>query len=160
MNALNGASFEQNPTSNEEFWEFTSELETLYSSGVDGYVLQPGQEVSWLKSTLGSAYKVNTANQTKGTNVGLLEFDLMGHNILASGEIAMSDAPHKECVLFKSAQAEEIVTPQAEVPTPAPEPQPEMTQVKTGPEMYFIVLILSFLIGIVWTNRKNIFARK
>lgn len=160
MNALNNAAFEQNPVANEDFWEFTSELETKYSSGRDGYVLNPGENITWLKSTLGSSYKAKTSQNAKGTNVGILEFDLMSHNILADGQIAMSDKPHKECVLYKSAQAQEIVTPEVPEPEVAPEPPKEMTQVKTGPEMYFIVLILSFLIGMVWTNRKTIFAKK
>lgn len=160
MIALNSAKFEQNPTSNEDFWEYTSELEALYSTGADGYVLKAGQEVSWLKSTLGSAYKADTATNAKGTNIGLLVFDLMGHNILTDGQIVMSDKPHKECVLYKSAQAEEVVTPEIPQPEVAPEPPKEMTQVKTGPEMYFVVLILSFLIGMVWTNRHTIFSRK
>jgi len=54
MNSLNGATFEQNPSVDEDFWEYTSELDTLYSEEYAGYVLNPGQEVSWLKSTLGS----------------------------------------------------------------------------------------------------------
>ncbi len=162
MNALNGASFEQNPASDEEFWEYTSELETMYSPDYDGYVLQPGQEVSWIKSTLGSAYRANTAGNVRGVNVGLLVFDLMSHNILPNNEMAMNDRPHKECVLFKAAQAEEIPVE----PTPIPEPTPtppapeEMTQVQTGPELYFVALILSLLIGMVWVNRKTLFVKK
>jgi hypothetical protein len=81
----------------------------------------------------------------------------MSHNILESGEIAMNDVSHKECVLYKAWQT--VVTPVVEEPVveEVPEPQPEeMTQVQTWPELYFLVLMMSFLLAFGVMNRKVI----
>ncbi|MDR0771912.1 MAG: hypothetical protein LBF15_02420 [Candidatus Peribacteria bacterium] len=46
------------PSAN-NFWEYTPELEALYSSDFDGYVLPAGGSVVWLKSRLDSAFRLD-----------------------------------------------------------------------------------------------------
>ena len=153
MHALNDAKLTKNPNS-DLFWEYTSEFEALEDNEFYGYVLPAGQKVSWLKSSLGSSYLVESA-PAKWQNVWVLVFDVMSHNILENGEIAMNDTPHKECVVYKS--GESYVPPVVEPPKPETPPEPEkMTQVQTGPELYFLVLIMSFLAWLIITNRKAI----
>lgn len=153
MHSLNNSKLTKNPNS-DLFWEYTSEFEALEDDEFYGYVLPAGQRVSWLKSSLGSSYLVEQS-PAKGQNVWVLVFDVMSHNILENGEIAMNDAPHKECVLYKS--GESYVPPVVEPPKPETPVEPErMTQVQTGPELYFLVLIMSFLVWLVVMNRKSI----
>lgn len=153
MHSLNNSKLTKNPNT-DAFWEYTAEFEALEDNEFYGYVLPAGQRVSWLKSSLWASYLVEQT-PAKWQNVWMLVFDVMSHNILADGEIAMNDTPHKECVLYKS--GESYVPPVAERPTPEPTPEPEkMTQVQTGPELYFLVLIMSFLMGIIVMNRKTI----
>ncbi len=153
MHSLNNSKLTKNPDS-DAFWEYTPEFNALEDSELYGYVLPAGQRVSWLKSALWASYLVEQAPK-KGENVWMLVFDVMSHNILENGEIAMNEAPHKECVLYKS--GESFVPPVAEKPAPEPTPEPEqMTQVQTGPELYFLVLILSFVMGIIVMNREVI----
>ncbi len=155
MNALNWAVLTKNPN-DDTFWEFTSEFESLKNDEFDGYVLPAWQSVSWLKSSLWASYLVESI-PSEWQNVWVLVFDIMSHNILESGEIAMNDAAHKECVLYKAWQT--VVTPVVQDPVveEVPEPQPEeMTQVETWPELYFLVLMMSFLLAFGVMNRKSI----
>ncbi len=153
MYSLNSSTLTKNPN-NDSFWEYTGEFDALEDSEFYGHVLPAGQRVSWIKSSLGSSYLVEKT-PSKGQNTWILVFDIMSHNILEDGEIAMNNTPHKECVLYKSAEA--YVPPVVQPPKPEPTPQPEkMTQVQTGPELYFLVLIMSFLVGLVVMNRKTI----
>lgn len=153
MNLLNGADFAKNPN-DDSFWEYTSEFEALNNDEFDGYVLPAWQSVSWLKSAMGASYLVN-AIPAKWQDAWVLVFDIMSHNILESWEIAMNDTPHKECVLYKAWDT--VITPVQETPVQVEEPAPEqMTQVKTWPELYFLVLMLSFLLAFGVMNRKII----
>jgi hypothetical protein len=52
------------PSAN-NFWEYTSELEALYSTDFDGYVLPTGGSVVWLKSRLDSAFRLDRNEVTK-----------------------------------------------------------------------------------------------
>ncbi|HEY6436480.1 MAG TPA: hypothetical protein VIY47_07815 [Ignavibacteriaceae bacterium] len=85
-------------------------------------------------------------------------YDVMSHNILESGEIAMSEKAHRECVLYTAGAgvAETPIIEEIPVQEEPIVPQEEMTQVKTGPEMYFLVLMVSFLIGLFITKRETI----
>jgi hypothetical protein len=49
----------------EGFWEYTDEFNALYSDVEEGYVLDAGKSVTWLKSSLSHAYKLeqNTATE-------------------------------------------------------------------------------------------------
>ena len=62
------AEWSQVPSAN-DFWEYTSDLEALYSSDFDGYVLDPGQSVTWIKSKLDSAYKLDRNEVATGGNI-------------------------------------------------------------------------------------------
>lgn len=155
MHALNNSKLTKNPNT-DAFWEYTAEFNALEDKDLYGYVLPPGEKVSWLKSSLWSSYLVEQTPE-KGQNVWVLVFDVMSHNILENGELAMSDAPHKECVVYKSWQA--YVPPVVEKPAPEPTPEPEqMTQVKTGPEMYFLLLIAGLLTWGVFFQKNKVLA--
>lgn len=151
MNALNDAVINQKPNT-DAFWEYTSEFEALKSKELDGYVLEAWKQISWLKSAMWAAYNAEKLPE-EWKNAWILVYDIMSHNILANNEITTNDTAHKECVLFKSAQKpiKEVVK------EPTPEPK-QMTQVKTWPELYFAVIILSLLMWVVVMNRKTIFA--
>jgi predicted 3-demethylubiquinone-9 3-methyltransferase (glyoxalase superfamily) len=49
--------------SSQGFWEYTSEFDNIYSEAEDGFVLEAGKKVTWIKSKLGYGYQVakNTA---------------------------------------------------------------------------------------------------
>lgn len=143
----------QNPTSDTEFWSFTEELENIYDSGSEAYVLKPGASVTWLKSNLGSAYKLDSNKADKGVNIGLLVYPIMTHAVLEDGTPSPETTTHKECVLFKSAEANK-----APAPTPAPvevKAPPAKALPKTGPaENMLIVLALLLTAGLVYYRRK------
>lgn len=168
MYDLNGATFSTNPDDEKLFWEYTSELQALKpydtSSGTtlsgsvstgttsqDSFVLPAGKNITWIKSTLGSAYRFDSVPE-KGKNAGLLAYDLKSHDVVA-GTLARNETAHRECVLFKSAQAK------AETPEPTPVPE-KITQVKTGPELYFAIVLLSLLAGLALVMKKNAYAVK
>lgn len=153
MVSLNNSTLTKNPN-NDTFWEYTSEFETLEDDEFYGHVLPAGQQVSWLKSSLGASYLVEQI-PSEWQNAWLLVFDIMSHNILESGEIAMNDKAHRECVLYAAGVSS--VPPVVERPAQEPTPEPEqMTQVATGPELYFLVLMMSFLLALGIMNRKVI----
>ena len=94
-------------------------------------------------------------------NAWILVFDVTAHDILNSWEVEMNNKVHKECVLYK-AWAGKVETPIIEKTPVTPEkpaPKEEMTKVKTWPEMYFLVIIMSFLLGLAIMNRKVILER-
>lgn len=156
MNVLNGASFTKNPN-DDSFWEYTPEFETLNDKDFDWYVLPAGKSVSWVKSSIGASYLVDSVWEPS-TNAWILVFDIMAHNILASWEIVINNKSHKECVLYKA--WETVIAP--EIPAEIVEPTPEweqMTKVKTGPELYFLVLMISFLLWFVVMNKKMILSK-
>jgi hypothetical protein len=54
----------QTPDS-KDFWEYTPEFEALFSTEQDGYVLKAGQSVTWLKSKLSYAFKLDRNDAVK-----------------------------------------------------------------------------------------------
>lgn len=155
LNALNWAEFTKKPN-DDTFWEYTPEFEALKNEEFDGYVLPAWQKVSWIKSSMWAAYKLDKA-PSNWTDAWILVYDITSHDILESGEITMDTKAHKECVVFSAWVwvAETPITP--EIPVIPEEPAPkeeEMTKVKTGPEEYFLILILSFLLWMWILNRK------
>lgn len=152
MNNLNWAEFAKEPQEDFKFWEFTSELKALKDEDLGWYVLKPGTNVVWLKSSFWSAYKMTKA-PTSWEEAWMLVYDILSHNIVWSWSITDETTPHKECVLFKSAPS---VAP---TPTPTPEPVPEpqeMTKVQTWPE-HFILFAIAFLVWYLIINRRKIF---
>ena len=77
----------------------------------------------------------------------------MTHAVLEDGTPSPETTTHKECVLFKSADANK-----AEVPAPAPvevKAPPAKALPKTGPaENMLIVLALLLTAGLVYYRRK------
>lgn len=153
MMSVEWASFEQKPADNEEFWETTSDLEALYSTWYEAYVLPAGQNVTWLRGKLGSAYQFTNNSLNVWDTAWVLVFDIMSHDIVWE-DISMSETPHKECVAYVNASEIVEVTPVVEEPTPEPQPE-EMTKVETGPWMNLILIIaLSILLWVGLLNRK------
>lgn len=128
-----------------DFWEYTSEVNALFSADEEWYVLTPGQKVTWLKSKLGYAYQLGKNTVPAWENVGMLVYTIKPHNILENGEVTIEDAQHTECVLFTSWV--EAATPVAlEKPKELPQ---------TGPEHIFLIalaLLLGF--GLIRFTRK------
>lgn len=153
MNNLNGAEFAKEPVEDSKFWEFTSEVKALKDEDLWGYVLKPGSNVVWLKSSMWSAYKMTTA-PTSWKEAWMLVYDILSHNIVWSGSVT-DEAPHKECVLFNWIPQE--VTPIPEPVEPTPEPK-EMTKVQTWPE-HVVLFILALLVWYIIINRRKIFNR-
>jgi len=129
-----GASWSQIP-SGDGFWEYTDEFNNLYSEEEDGYIVAQGNEITWLQSKLGYAYTLDSSTAEEGSNVGLLVYKLLSHDVSADGDITIESEAHNECVLFKS--GEPTVPPVTEEPPELPE---------TGAE-HILLLILALLIG-------------
>lgn len=156
IKALNGGLITKKPD-NDSFWEYSAEFEALKNTEFDWYVLPAWQKVSWIKSAMWAAYKVDKT-PTEWENMALALYSIMSHNLLESGEITMSEKPHKECVLYK-AWAWQVETPTVEeIPQQPVTPQEDMTKVKTGPEMYLLILMLSFILGLAFTRKDDILA--
>lgn len=132
----------QTPDS-KDFWEYTPEFEALFSTEQDWYVLKAGQSVTWLKSKLSYAFKLDKNDAVKWENIGLLIYPVLSHTILDNGELGMNNTPHNECVLFKSAAWEAPV-----VETPRTLPQ-------TGPAEFFLLMILAMILGFGIVRFRN-----
>jgi len=130
-------SWTQTPNA-ENFWEYTDEFNELYSELEEGYVLDSGKSVNWIKSTLSSAYKLDKNTATEGSNIGLLVYPISTHNILSDGEITIDNSEHRECVLFKSGEAATEITPVEEEPKKLPE---------TGPAEFMLLAILAMILS-------------
>lgn len=153
MTALNWSEIKKVPNS-DSFWEYTSEFNELLDSSLDWYVLPAWKTISWLKSAMWAWFMVDKT-PAKWQDVWILVYDITSHNILESGEVATNNTPHKECVVYTS--WENTVPPVVEQPKPEPKPVPEkMTEVKTWPEMYFLILLMAFALSLVVMNRKVI----
>lgn len=122
-------------TTTEGFWEYTDEFNALYSDTEEWYVLNAWNNVTWIKSWLASAYTLDKNTAPDDSNIGLLVYPISTHNILADGEITIDNTEHKECVLFKSGEASEVVV---EEPKKLPE---------TGPAEYMLLAILAMILG-------------
>jgi len=135
---LGGANWSEIKASDSvEFWQFTPALDALYDDDNLGYTLAPGASVTWLESTLGSAYQVDSNPVAEGGNVGMLVYDVAVHIVEADGNIALDTESHRECVLYTSGNS---TTPE----TPVPE-TPRLPE--TGPEhilLAFVALLLGF----------------
>lgn len=119
--------------SSEGFWEYTDEFNALYSDVEEGYVLDAWKSVTWIKSSLSHAYKLDMNTASEWSDIGLLVYPITTHNILADGEITIDNTEHKECVLFKSWTPSEVVEP-----TQLPE---------TGPAEFMLLIIVAMVLG-------------
>ena len=116
-----------------DFWEYTSNLEALYDEDTLGYTLAAGETVTWLESTLGSAYNLVSNSASQGNSIGLIAYDIAVHEVESNGDIAFDADTHRECVLITSGD-----TPEEPPVTP-----PELPQ--TGPEHVFLALVALLL---------------
>ena len=138
MIALGGANWTEVKASDSvDFWEFTSGLEALYDDDNLGYTLAPGASVTWIESTLGSAYQV-VSNAPSGSNAGILAYDIAVHMVEDDGNIALETESHRECVLYTSAG--EASAP-SEVVVPSTPTLPA-----TGPE-HMLLALVALLLG-------------
>jgi len=124
--------------SSQWFWEYTSEFDNIYSEAEDGYVLESGKKVTWIKSKLGYGYQLAENTAPAWENIGMLVFPLTSHALLSDGTISEDSDVHNECVLFTSGS-----------------PEPENPVVikrlpETGPAQFimlaFFAMILSFVL--------------
>ena len=147
MISLGGTSWSQTPGA-DNFWEYTAELNSLYSETEDGYVLEPGDRVTWLASKLGSAYTLDNTSAAGGENTGLLVYKIATHDILEDGDITVDSKEHRECVVFTSNAAAAPAAPTIDktpvetvTTTTTPKALPE-----TGAE-HIILLLAALILG-------------
>jgi len=75
--SLGGASWtEVKASDGVDFWQYSPEMEALYSDEESGYVLEAGESVKWLESTLGSAYQLTSNTADQGTPIGIIAYDI------------------------------------------------------------------------------------
>ncbi len=139
-------------TINWKFWETPDAMKALYDSDLEGYLLEPGKSVDWIKTVLGASYKVEKNDVAKGQNAGLLIYTVLAHAI-NNDSIDENAIPHKECVLYKSAGAA-VKPKQNNVTTKVKNNVAHATKQTTGPEMYILVL-LAILMGTAFVIRKK-----
>lgn len=129
--------------SSEGFWEYTSEFENIYSEAEDGYVLEAGKKITWIKSKLGYGYQLWKNTAAADENIGLLVLPITTNALLPDGSISDESKVYNECVLYKSG------TPTDDIP-PVTKDLP-----KTGPAEYIILAFLAMLLGFVVLQSKR-----
>lgn len=134
MKSLNGAVWSEDKVA-DAFWKYTSDFDKLLDNEHQGYILKPGQQVTWIESTEGSSYVLSKNTAPKWENVGLLVYTLKSSPILENGELTTDEESHRECVLFKSGD------------TPAPVIDKPKQLPKTGPEQFFLLLLLAMFLA-------------
>lgn len=128
-----GVEWNQTPWA-EDFWEYTSDFDSLYSEDQDGYVLATWKAVTWIKSKLSYAYKLDRNEAEEWANIGLLIYPILSHTILDDWEITMDNSIHNECVLYKSGEpTEQTLVEPKKLP-------------QTWPEEFFILLVLAMIL--------------
>ena len=151
MLSLWSSNWSQSPSS-DGFWEYTPELESLYSESDQWYILEVGAQVKFIQSKLGTAYVLDSTEAAQWANAGLLVFPLISHTLTADGDISTDDEVHNECVLFKAGgQPAEQVTPPGVTPTPKPQ---DLAQVETGAEAY-LILLFALILGFVYIKTRK-----
>ena len=133
MISLNWAIWIQNPDG-EDFWEYTPNMEDLYSEEEEAYILPAWASVDWLQSKLGYAYTLEENSANEWDSIGLLVYPIVTHYIDNWGNIDIDGDTHNECVLYKSGETWEI-------PKEKPKELP-----KTWPES-ILLLFLAMLLG-------------
>ncbi len=150
MIPLGGATWTEVKASDSvDFWSYTKEFESLYSENDEGYILEAGQSVTWLESTLWSAYQLSSNTANVWSNIGIIAYDIGVHNILAGGEPAIETDTYRECVLIKSwAPAAEPAEPGSPAPVEPGSPAPAEPTVlpETGPE-HILLALAALLLG-------------
>lgn len=147
MFALGGAAWDEVTSSDSiDFWIYPEELEAQYDLDEQAYALTPGERVTWIKSTLGSAYKLSSNPASEGSNIGMLVYDLKTRGVDTDGSMDLDASSHRECVLYKSGDA---TTPPPETPKEPPELP------KTGAEHIILALAAILLTAGFFFVRKK-----
>lgn len=133
---VSNVEWSQTPTA-EDFWEYTEDFNNLYSEDEEGYVLPAWDSVTWLKSKLSYAFKLEKNDVDLDGNIGLLVYPLISHVLEANwgmpSDESFEDSVHKECVLFKSDEAKDESVEVKKLP-------------ETWPAEFFILLILAMIL--------------
>jgi len=127
------------------FWEYTPELNKLFNSEEEGYILPKWKKVTWIKSKKGFTYTLVKNKAEEGKNIGLLKYVIITHNILDNGTIDSNNSEHKECILFKSWKNVPEVK-EKEPETIKPKSGVEQLP-NTGPEDYILLMLLAMILG-------------
>lgn len=131
----------------ETFWEYTRELNDLYSEDDWGYILAPGSKVTWINSKLDSAYSLDKNTAAAWQNIGMLVYPIAVHNVLSDWDVTIDADVHNECVLFKSWDSTgTVVTPPT---TQTPNKLPD-----TGPE-HVLLIVLTLVLSVVVMRKKK-----
>ncbi|MCP4523362.1 MAG: hypothetical protein GY828_04020 [Candidatus Gracilibacteria bacterium] len=134
------AEWSQVPSS-QNFWEYTSEFENIYSDSEEGYVLEPGKKVTWIKSKLGYGYNLVKNKVPLDQNLALLIFPITAHVILDDGSVSDENGEHNECVLYTS--GEDI----------APDPRERLPD--AGPTEFGLLALLAMIFSFVLVRMKR-----
>ena len=139
-----------------KMWTYTSELKSKFDKDLDGYVLNGGESVNWIKTVMGASYKIEKNEVASGQNVAMLIYPISTHTIREdTQEITIDTKTHKECVLYKSAwvQKEVVTDKTGKKVTPVKTSIKNATTQQTGPEMYILIL-MALLMGTFLLRRK------
>ncbi len=135
----------QTPNS-DDFWEYTTEFNKLYSEEDLWYVLPAWEKINWLKSKLWYAYSLDKNTIPTWWNIGLLIYTIVTHNMTDWwATVSVDTNEHKECVLFKSWKAKKKVIP-LKKPKRLPETWPE--------SILLVILALILWFGLVRFTKK------
>lgn len=142
--SLGGASWAEVKASDSvDFWMYTEDLDNLYVEDALWSVLPAGETVTWLESTVGSAYQLESNPAPQGDNVGMILYDIVTHEVDADGIPSTDSDTHRECVLFTSG------TPGV---TPVVPETPRLPE--TGPE-HLILALVALMLGFGFLRFRN-----
>ncbi|MDD2487545.1 MAG: hypothetical protein PHS92_04195 [Candidatus Gracilibacteria bacterium] len=144
----NGTKWISNPEDSSKFWKFSDEIvwtDSKTGSGKQEFLLEGGKTVNFIEGGLGATYVMDSTDIKEGEIAGLLKMPITYHNIDESGKEGTT-LNHVECIAYLAgAQA-------AKAPVPQPK---EITKVKTGPELYILLLLaFSIAFGFVKLRKK------
>lgn len=126
-----------------DFWMYTEDLDAIYEEDTLGYVLSSGETVTWLESTVGSAYQLESNPAPQGDNVGMILYDIVTHEVDEDGIPSTDSDTHRECVLFTSG------TPWV---TPVIPETPRLPE--TGAE-HLILALVALMLGFGFLKFRN-----
>lgn len=142
--SLGGASWAEVKASDSvDFWMYTEDLDALYDEDALGSVLPAGETVTWLESTVGSAYQLETNPAPQGENVGMILYDIVTHEVDEDGIPSTDSDAHRECVLFTSGTPGE---------TPVVPETPRLPE--TGAE-HLLLALVALMLGFGFLKFRN-----
>lgn len=142
--SFGGASWaEVKASDNVDFWMYTEDLDNLYQEDALWSVLPSGETVTWIESTVWSAYQLESNPVPEGENVGMILYDIVTHEIDIDGIPSTQADTHRECVLFTSG---------APGATPIVPVTPRLPE--TGPE-HLILALVALMLGFGFLKFRN-----